>query len=103
MKRPNKLLLDYLKKFPNLKMHFGDGFAGLPAFAPFDKVIITCGAPFVPPKLIEQMKVGGIMIIPVDEDNAQRMLKIIKQQDGTYTEEKLDLFSFVPMLEGKNI
>lgn len=99
----NNLKFEYLKKFLNLKMHFGDGFAGLPTFAPFDKIIITCGAPFIPLKLIEQMKVGGIMIIPVDEDNAQRMLKVVKQDDGTYTEEKLDLFSFVPMLEGKNI
>jgi protein-L-isoaspartate(D-aspartate) O-methyltransferase len=91
----------FLKQYLNLKMFYGDGFVGLPTYAPFNKVIITCGAPFVPPKLIEQMKVGGIMIIPVDEENGQRMLKIVKQNDGTYTEEKLDLFSFVPMLEGK--
>jgi len=100
----NNKKFQYLTKFPNLKMIFGDGFAGLPTFAPFDKMIITCGAPFVPPKLIEQLKVGGIMIIPVDEENnAQRMLKIVRQEDGTYTEEKLDIFSFVPMLEGKKI
>jgi protein-L-isoaspartate(D-aspartate) O-methyltransferase len=80
----------------------GDGFAGLPTYAPFDKIIITCGAPFVPPKLIEQLKVGGIMVIPVDEDNKQRMLKIVKQPNESYTEERLDTFSFVPMLEGKS-
>lgn len=97
----NNQHFEFLKKYPNLKMVFGDGFQGLPTFAPFDKIIITCGAPFVPPKLIEQLKVGGIMIIPVDEDNAQRMLKIVKQQDGSYTEERLDVFSFVPMLNGK--
>ncbi len=99
----NNKHFSFLKKYSNLKMFYGDGFAGLPTYAPFDKMIITCGAPFVPPKLIEQLKVGGIMIIPVDEDNAQRMIKIVKQEDGTYTEEKLDMFSFVPMLEGKNM
>ena len=93
----------FKNQYPNLKFFYGDGFAGLPTYAPFDKVIITCGAPFVPPKLIEQMKVGGIMIIPVDEGETQRMIKIVKQEDGTYSEEKLDLFSFVPMLEGKNV
>lgn len=93
---------EFINKYPNIKLkHLGDGFAGLPTFAPFDKIIITCGAPFVPPKLIEQLKVGGIMVIPVDEADKQRMIKIVKQQDGSYTEEKLDTFSFVPMLEGK--
>jgi protein-L-isoaspartate(D-aspartate) O-methyltransferase len=89
-------------KYPNLKFFYGDGFAGLPTYAPFDKVIITAAAPVVPPKLIDQMKVGGIMVIPVNEGDAQRMRKIVKQEDGTYTEENLDMFSFVPMLEGKN-
>jgi protein-L-isoaspartate(D-aspartate) O-methyltransferase len=93
----------YLKKYPQLKRFYGDGFQGLPSFAPFDKVIITAAAPFVPPKLIEQMKVGGIMIIPVDADeegSVQQMRRIVKTTDG-YTEEILDNFSFVPMLGGK--
>jgi protein-L-isoaspartate(D-aspartate) O-methyltransferase len=93
----------YLKKYPQLKRFYGDGFQGLPSFAPFDKVIITAAAPFVPPKLIEQMKVGGIMIIPVDADeegSVQQMRRIVKTTEG-YTEEILDNFSFVPMLGGK--
>jgi protein-L-isoaspartate(D-aspartate) O-methyltransferase len=93
----------YLKKYPQLKRFYGDGFQGLPSFAPFDKVIITAAAPFVPPKLIEQMKIGGIMIIPVDADeegSVQQMRRIVKTTDG-YTEEILDNFSFVPMLGGK--
>jgi protein-L-isoaspartate(D-aspartate) O-methyltransferase len=93
----------YLKKYPQLKRFYGDGFQGLPSFAPFDKVIITAAAPFVPPKLIEQMKVGGIMIIPVDaneEGSVQQMKRIIKTATG-YEEEILDNFSFVPMLGGK--
>jgi protein-L-isoaspartate(D-aspartate) O-methyltransferase len=93
----------YLKKYSQLKRFYGDGFQGLPSFAPFDKVIITAAAPFVPPKLIEQMKTGGIMIIPVDADeegSVQQMRRIIKTAEG-YSEEILDNFSFVPMLGGK--
>lgn len=93
----------YLKKYPQLKRFYGDGFQGLPSFAPFDKVIITAAAPFVPPKLIEQMKVGAIMIIPVDADeegSVQQMRRIVKTATG-YEEEILDNFSFVPMLGGK--
>jgi protein-L-isoaspartate(D-aspartate) O-methyltransferase len=93
----------YLKKYSQLKRFYGDGFQGLPSFAPFDKVIITAAAPFVPPKLIEQMKIGGIMIIPVDADeegSVQQMRRIIKTAEG-YSEEILDNFSFVPMLGGK--
>lgn len=92
----------YLKKYPGLKRFYGDGFEGLPSYAPFDKVIITAAAPFIPPKLIEQMKTGGIMVIPVDDEtgSAQRMMRITKT-DGGYSTEVLDNFSFVPMLSGK--
>ncbi len=89
-------------KYPNIKFFFGDGFLGLPTFAPFDKVIITAAAPFIPPKLIEQLKPGGCMVIPVDEGDTQRMLRLTKQEDGTVTEEAFEQFSFVPMLTGKN-
>jgi protein-L-isoaspartate(D-aspartate) O-methyltransferase len=74
----------------------------LPTYAPFDKVIITAAAPFIPPKLIEQMKAGGKMIIPVDENHHQRMLRITKNADGTTSEEAFENFSFVPMLSGRN-
>lgn len=90
------------KKYPPSKLRFvfGDGFEGLPLQAPFDKIIITCGAPFIPPKLIEQLNVGGIMVIPLLENEHHRMLRIIKQQDGTLNEEAYSNFSFVPMLPG---
>jgi protein-L-isoaspartate(D-aspartate) O-methyltransferase len=88
-------------KYPNIKFFFGDGFEGLPTFAPFDKVIITAAAPFVPPKLIDQLKPGGKMVIPVDAGEHQRMLRITKNTDGTIVEEAFENFSFVPMLAGK--
>ncbi len=89
--------------YPNIKFFYGDGFEGLPSFAPFDKIIITAAAPFVPPKLVEQLRVGGVMVVPVDDDGKhhQRMLRITKWEEGVDTE-TFDKFSFVPMLKGKN-
>jgi protein-L-isoaspartate(D-aspartate) O-methyltransferase len=92
----------FKSKYPNIKFFFGDGYEGLPTFAPFDKAIITAAAPFIPPKLIAQLKPGGKMVIPVDEGELQRMLRITKNEDGTVTEEAFENFSFVPMLAGKN-
>ncbi|MEP6684857.1 MAG: protein-L-isoaspartate(D-aspartate) O-methyltransferase [Parafilimonas sp.] len=89
-------------KYPNIKFFYGDGFEGLRTFSPFDKILITAAAPFVPPKLVEQLKTGGLMVLPVNEDGKQRMLRITKKEDGTYTTELFDYFSFVPMLKGKN-
>ena len=88
-------------KYINLKFFFGDGYEGLPTYAPFDKIIITAAAPFIPPKLIAQLKTGGKMIIPVNEAAHQRMLRLTKNADGTTSEEVFENFSFVPMLAGK--
>lgn len=90
-------------KYSNLKFFYGDGFEGLPTYGPFDKVIITAAAPFIPPKLIAQLKPGGKMVIPVDEGEHQRMLRLTKMEDGSYTEEVFENFSFVPMLGGKQV
>lgn len=78
--------------------HYGDGFAGLPNFAPFDKIIVTCGAPYVPETLLQQLKVGGIMVIPVG-DESQIMKRITKIDDKEYNEETYGEFLFVPMLK----
>jgi len=88
-------------KYPNIKFFYGDGYEGLPTYAPFDKVIITAAAPFIPPKLVEQLKTGGKMVIPLNEGEHQRMLRLTKLEDGSYSEEAFDHFSFVPMLSGK--
>ena len=92
----------FIKKYPNIKFFYGDGYEGLPTFAPFDKVLITAAAPIIPPKLVQQMKVGGIMVIPVGEGDVQTMKRLIKLADGSVKEEVYDNFSFVPMLGGKN-
>lgn len=85
----------------NARLSFGDGYKGLPTFAPFDKIIITCGAPEIPEELVNQMKVGGIMIIPIGEGVEQQMKKIVKISDGEITIEDFGVFKFVPMLENK--
>ena len=92
----------FKNKYPNIKFFYGDGFRGLPTYAPFDKIIITAAAPFVPPALVQQLKTGGYMVLPVDLGPFQQMLRITKQAEGSYTEERFDNFSFVPMLEGKS-
>lgn len=91
----------YLKKYPSLRLFYGDGFEGLPTYAPFDKILITAAAPYVPEKLLEQLKPGGWMVLPLDEGENQRMHRITKHADGSLLEEKFDEFSFVPMLVGK--
>lgn len=89
----------YLKTFPYLKRFYGDGFEGLPSYAPFDKIIITAAAPHLPEKLINQLRIGGIMVVPLGNDE-QQMVKITKQIEG-YTQEIVGKAYFVPMLAGK--
>ncbi|MFN3918089.1 MAG: protein-L-isoaspartate(D-aspartate) O-methyltransferase [Flavobacteriales bacterium] len=83
------------------KLVYGDGFLGLPQFAPFDKIIVTCGAPFVPESLVNQLAKGGIMVIPVGEDGQQVMYVLKKDNEGNISEKEMGLFRFVPMLEQK--
>ncbi len=91
----------FKNKYPNIKFFYGDGFAGLPSFAPFDKIIVTAGAPYIPEALKKQLKIGGILVIPVGEGIVQKMLRLIKNSEQDFTEEVLDNFAFVPMLKGK--
>lgn len=99
----NKNEFSFIRKYVSLKLFYGDGFLGLPAYAPFDKIIITAAAPVIPPKLLQQLKTGGLMVIPLDEvDGKQRMLRLTKNADGSYGKEEFENFKFVPMLTGKN-
>jgi protein-L-isoaspartate(D-aspartate) O-methyltransferase len=93
---------EWLKKYRTIRFFYGDGYEGLPTFAPFDRVIITAAAPEIPQKLIDQLKVGGSMVIPVGVGEVQRMMRITKLDNGALKEEVFDNFSFVPMLGGKN-
>ena len=92
----SKAFLEKLGYFP--KCFYGDGYAGLPAYALFDKIIITCGAPAIPEDLFKQLKMGGIMVIPVGED-VQEMLLVKKISETDYESSSQGTFKFVPMLE----
>lgn len=92
-----KFVIDHLKYTP--KLIFGDGYKGNALNAPFDKILVTCGAPEIPNELLKQLKVGGIMVIPVGEGKEQKMLKIIKQTETSFSREEFGTFKFVPMLE----
>jgi len=92
----------YLRNFPAVHYFYGDGYLGLPTYAPFDKIIVTAAAPAVPGKLVEQLKPGGNMVVPIGEGRVQQMFRIIKDESGNIREEIFDDFSLVPMLQGKN-
>ena len=80
---------------------YGDGFEGLPTYAPFDKVIVTAAAPEVPEKLVEQLKTGGKLVIPLGGRGFQTMLLVHKTSENQYEESEHGSFVFVPMLKGK--
>jgi protein-L-isoaspartate(D-aspartate) O-methyltransferase len=84
------------------KLFYGDGYKGLPSFAPFDKVIVTAGAPFVPQPLLDQLKPGGILVIPVGDD-IQTMTTYTRLVDGSFEKKEHGSFRFVPLLEDKGI
>ena len=96
-------LFPLLKKYTSIKLFYGDGYKGLPTYAPFDKVIITAAAPEIPQKLIQQLKPGGMMVIPLGSGDVQQMMRITKLENGALKEEVFDHFSFVPMLGGKEL
>ncbi|MBL4568347.1 MAG: protein-L-isoaspartate(D-aspartate) O-methyltransferase [Flavobacteriaceae bacterium] len=83
------------------KLIFGDGYKGLPKEAPFDKIIVTAGAPFVPKSLMSQLKVGGMLLIPLGV-NTQIMTLFIRKSPKEFEKHELGNFSFVPMLGEKN-
>lgn len=84
----------------NPKFFYGDGYKGLPVFAPFDKIIITAGAPFIPDALLSQLKTGGRLVIPIG-DKVQVMTLIEKIADKKFEKTEFGEFKFVPLLEDK--
>ena len=95
-KSSKKLLADL--KYGNVTVIHGDGYQGLPSQAPFDKIIITAAPPEIPEKLVEQLKKGGIMVLPVGE-LYQELLVINKEQDGSITKKSAGGVRFVPMVK----
>lgn len=90
-------IIHHLKYDPRLK--YGDGYLGWPSYAPFDRILVTCGAPEIPLELKKQLAIGGIMVIPVGEGEAQKMLKIKRLNEAEFEIQELGTFKFVPMLD----
>ncbi|MEX2485941.1 MAG: protein-L-isoaspartate(D-aspartate) O-methyltransferase [Brumimicrobium sp.] len=81
------------------KLFYGDGYKGQPSYSPYDRILVTCGAPFLPEELMNQLKVGGILVIPIGEGDSQIMTRYIKIKEGEIKKDTFGDFSFVPMLE----
>lgn len=90
--------LHYRPKFQS----FGDGFAGLPTFAPFDKILVTCGAEVLPTELLHQLKVGGKMVIPLGKTDEQILTRFTKRSEKEFEKEEFGAYKFVPMLSSRN-
>ena len=95
------------KKFRELHLRpkfqsFGDGFLGLPTFAPFDKILVTCGAEVLPTELLHQLKVGGKMVIPLGKTDEQILMRFTKKSEREFEREEFGAYKFVPMLNNTN-
>ncbi len=88
--------------YKGAKLVYGDGYKGLPQFAPFDKIIVTAAAPYIPDDLLAQLVVGGILIIPLGEGEEQVMNLIIKKSGTEFEKQGFGKFKFVPMLQNKS-
>lgn len=97
----NLLSYPFKSEYKNIKFFYGDGYKGLPTYAPFDKILITAAASAIPQDLVAQLKPGGIMVIPLGNDDKQTMTRFTKDAKGKLKEEKFAEFVFVPMLKGK--
>jgi protein-L-isoaspartate(D-aspartate) O-methyltransferase len=95
-----KALLDKMKY--QARLSFGDGYLGWPAYAPFDRILVTAGAPEIPNALLEQLKPSGRLVIPVGGESKQRMIVVDKDENGLLSQEIRGEFSFVPLLSDRN-
>ncbi len=86
--------------FGAIRTLYGDGYEGYPKFAPFDKILITASCQFFPKKLLQQLKIGGIMVVPKGNVKEQTMYRITKRSETEFSQEAFDKFAFVPFLKG---
>ncbi|MFC6267807.1 protein-L-isoaspartate(D-aspartate) O-methyltransferase [Frigoriflavimonas asaccharolytica] len=98
----SKNKLRELNLFPKFQS-FGDGFAGLPTYAPFDKIIVTCGAENLPTELLHQLKIGGKMVIPLGKFEHQTLYRFTKISEKEFEKEEFGAYKFVPMLGNTNV
>jgi len=94
-----KQVLPFMGYKPNFFL--GDGSKGIPEYAPYNKIIVTAGAPIIPDTLLTQLAIGGILVIPVGDENSQKMVTVLKTGEFDYEEHVLDTFRFVPLVGDK--
>jgi len=106
IERQKQLFLDAQKTLTPLNykptFFYGDGYEGVPAYAPFDRILVTAAAPEIPKKLLKQLCSGGILVIPEGGSAGQKMIRIEKVSDKEFKRSEHGHFSFVPLLKGKN-
>ena len=106
IERQRQLFLDAQKTLGPLNykpsFFFGDGYEGLPSFAPFDRILITAAAREIPQQLMDQLAVGGILVVPEGDRFGQRMVCVVKESEDKSQRSEHGHFSFVPLLRGKN-
>lgn len=102
IERQESIYQHTIKVLPGMGYHahffFGDGSKGIAAHAPYDKILVTAGAPFVPEILLKQLKVGGILVIPVGDEKTQKMVTVIRASETEFERIELDTFRFVPLV-----
>lgn len=104
IERQKELYLNVQQLLPDIGYHpkffYGDGYKGLPTYGPFDKILVTAGAPSVPEDLLKQLRIGGILVVPIGASDKQTMYKITRVAEDDFEKEKHGNFVFVPMLKG---
>jgi protein-L-isoaspartate(D-aspartate) O-methyltransferase len=88
--------------YGSIRTLLGDGYKGAPRFAPFDKILITAGAPYIPQDLVDQLKVGGYLVVPLGKGEIQEMIRLTKVDENKVKKEKFGSYRFVPLLKGIN-
>jgi len=106
IERQRQLFLDAQKTLGPLNYKpiyfYGDGYEGLPAYQPYDRILITAAAPEIPQILLNQLAIGGILVVPEGDRFGQKMIRVVRESEGQFTRSEHGHFSFVPLLRGKN-
>lgn len=107
IERQRQLFLDAQKTLGPLNykpiFFFGDGYEGLPAYQPFDRILITAAAREIPQLLLNQLAVGGILVVPEGDRFGQKMIQVVRETEDHFQRSEHGHFSFVPLLRGKNL
>ena len=107
IERQRQLFLDAQKTLGPLNykpiFFYGDGYEGLPAYQPFDRILITAAAPEIPQLLLNQLAVGGILVVPEGDRFGQKMVRVVREREDHFERSEHGHFSFVPLLRGKNL